>query len=111
MSRIKGRGSNPKSHNNKPRLGLDYKEIGLKSEDWYLAKQIGGGNASKGVRELFARLPIFYQIKLYLEQQAAQGDEIAESLLWELEGLEIEALKEDAIADGVLKTPSGAYIV
>jgi hypothetical protein len=47
-----GRGNNPNSHRNKLPTGVVSREIGLLPEQWDVAKKIGGGNYSKGVRRL-----------------------------------------------------------
>lgn len=125
-----GRGSNSRSHHNKPKLGAENKEIGLLPEQWELAKKIGEGNYSKGVRsliaasvslntktpnELFAKLPLLGRVKLALElllEGDDKGRELGESVLLELEDLEIENLYAEAFVEGAIQKPKqGAWIV
>jgi hypothetical protein len=47
-----GKGSNPNSHNNKPKLGVKHREVGLTPEHWEVVKQVGEGNYSRGMRSL-----------------------------------------------------------
>ena len=82
-----------------------------------LARAIGGGNMTAGVERLFAILPIFNQCKLILELIAEKPENTIElrdqieSVLLELETLEIERVYEECITEGVIKTKGGAYIV
>lgn len=76
-----------------------------------MAEIVGNGDRTLGVEQLFAQLPIFYRVRVHLEKLARGGDEIAASLLIDLEDLEIERIYEEAIAEGVIKTPSGSWII
>ncbi len=64
--------------------------------------------------KLFATLPAIGKAKLAL-QLLLEGDpnarELAESVLLELEDLEIENLLQEAALEGVIDLPKGAYIV
>lgn len=77
---------------------------------WDLAEIVGAGDKTAGIEKLFSQLPLFYRVKLYLEQRAEE-DPIAEALLQDMEELEIDRVYEEAIAEGVIKRPSGAWIV
>lgn len=66
-----------------------------------LARIVGQGDMTNGVEQLFAQLPLFYQVKLYLSQQAEAGDRTAESLLNEMESLEIERIYSEAVCEGI----------
>lgn len=132
MVKIKGRGSNPNSHNNKPRLGVQAKEVNLTPQQWEVAKQIGGGgdrDYSKGVRvladiaisagadnvdKLFSTLPVMSRAKIALQmllEEHENATEYAESVLYDLENLEIENLYQKAITEGDVKPVKGAWIV
>jgi hypothetical protein len=129
---IKGRGTNPNSHGNN-RIGKELTVTGdarLTPTQWGVAKKIGKGNASKGLRSLvdvaisvgaedadilFAKLPHLGKAKLAL-QLLLDGNpkavEYAESVLLELEDLEIENLYQEAFDEGIIEKPKGgAYIV
>lgn len=131
MIKIKGRGSNPSSHRNKPKLGVQAKEINLTPAQWEVAKQIGGGgdrDYSKGVRQLvdfaislgatdadklFSRLPAIGQAKLAIQlllEGHPKAQELAEAVLIDLEDLEIENLYQEAIVEGNVKPTKGAWI-
>ncbi len=73
-----------------------------------LATLVGNGDRTAGVEKLFSQLPVFYRVKRYLE---TQDDDVAASLVLEMEELEIDRVYEEAIAEGVIKTPSGSWIV
>lgn len=75
-----------------------------------LAEIVGAGDKTAGIEKLFSQLPLFYRVKIYLEQRADE-DPIAEALLQDMEELEIDRVYEEAIAEGVIKCPSGAWIV
>lgn len=79
------------------------------------AKSLGEGNRSKGVDRLFSKLPVFNQCKALIEAIASDKSSVyseqAETILYDLEDLEIEQVYEEAIAEGVIKTPNGAYII
>lgn len=129
MVKTKGRGSNPNSHKNKPFLGVEPKEITLTPQQWEIAKTLGEGSYSKGVRslidfaislgatnsdKLFAKLPAIGKAKLAIQlllEDHPKAQEIAEAVLLDLEDLEIEHLYEDVIVDGVVKPKGGAYII
>ena len=112
---------NPKSLKNlKPRSpekgkGSVQKSLSLHPDTVAAAKTLGQGNYSKGVDRLFSQLPVFRQCKALIEAIAADTaspySEQAEAILYDLEDLEIEQVYEEAIAEGVIKPPSGAYII
>jgi hypothetical protein len=128
---IRGRGSNPNSHGNH-RIGselTDEKKIRLMPKQWEVAKKIGDGNYSQGVRSLvdvaisagakdadilFTKLSHLGKAKLAIQlllQGHSKASEYAESVLLDLEDLEIENLYEEAFIEGVIEKPKGAYIV
>ena len=82
-----------------------------------LARAIGLGNMTAGVERLFAILPVFNQCKLILEiiaeepRKAVELHAQIESVLLELETLEIKRVHEECIAEGIIKTKGDAYIV
>lgn len=48
-----GRGKNPKSHNNKPRIGGKCRQVKLSEEEWETLKTLGEGKGySQGIRNL-----------------------------------------------------------
>jgi hypothetical protein len=67
-----------------------------------LARIVGQGDMTNGVEQLFSQLPLFYQVKLYLSQQAETGDKTAESLLHKMEALEIDRVYQEAICEGLV---------
>lgn len=79
------------------------------------AESIGNGGLSDGIDRLFSQLPVFRQCKALIEAIAVDTNspyfEQAEAILYDLEDLEIEQVYEEAIAEGVVKTEGGAYIV
>lgn len=130
MTIKKGKGSNPNSHGNKPRLGEGAiaKGVTLAPKQWDVASEIGDGNYSLGIRrlvdlalsigaidseKLFQRLPALGKSKLALQlllEKYPKAEEYAEIVLAELEDLEIEQLYKEAIADGDINPPKGAWI-
>lgn len=84
------------------------KQVKLMPATIAIAQAIGDGGISDGIERLFAQLPVFYKVKLLLEQ-AASGEAIApehaEALLLELEELEIDQVYEEAIAEGMIACP------
>lgn len=75
------------------------------------AELFGNGDRTAGVEKVLGNAPFLFRVKAYLESRVSAGDELAESLLLDLEDLEIERVYEEAIADGVIKTPSGSWII
>jgi len=76
----------------------------------------GNGNRTKVIERLFAQLPVFSKakavIELCLEHLPPDKQAIAESVLLELEDLEIEQAYEEARIEGSLPEPkTGAWIV
>lgn len=68
-----------------------------------LARIVGGEDGmTGGVERLFSQFPLFYQVKIYLTQQAETGDETAESLLHDMEALEIDRVYQEAICEGLV---------
>lgn len=76
-----------------------------------MAELVGNGDRTAGVERLFAQLPLFYKVKIYLEDRVAQGDCLAEKLLTDLEDLEIERIHSEVVADGAIELPGGSWIV
>lgn len=74
-------------------------------------------SASDGIDKLFAKLPVFARCKILLSAiaenpgSATQFADQIEAVLIDLEGLEIDQAYKEAIAEGVIKTPSGSWIV
>ena len=64
-----------------------------------------------GIDKLAARLPVLGRVRLYLEQKAAAGDLEAEELLLEVDALFLDQAREEAVAEVVIRTKSGAWIV
>jgi hypothetical protein len=80
-----------------------------------LARIVGQGDMTNGVEQLFAQLPVFYRIQLYLGQRVQDGDATAESLLRDMEGLEISRIHTEAVCEGIIvpgeNGESAAWIV
>lgn len=118
-----GRGNNSASHNNR-RIGekpiSDRLDARLLPHQKETAKQLGNGNCSDGARKALDICSREYQLEnptklvalLTIAQASAEptkSELIAEALDY-LESWSIERSYQEAIAEGVLKTPSGAYI-
>lgn len=75
----------------------------------------GQGNRTKVIERLFAQLPVFSRAKVAIEMLLSghpQAKEYAESVLIDLEDLQIEQAYEEARIENVLPEPkSGAWIV
>ncbi|HEY9598192.1 MAG TPA: hypothetical protein V6D33_11035 [Cyanophyceae cyanobacterium] len=75
----------------------------------------GQGNRTRVIERLFAQLPVLGRAKVAIQmllEGHPQGQEYAESVLIELEELEIEQAYEEARIEGALPEPkSGAWIV
>lgn len=75
----------------------------------------GQGNRTKVIERLFAQLPVFSKAKTAIEMLLSghpQAKEYAESVLIDLEGLEIEQAYEEARMEGDLPEPkSRAWII
>lgn len=132
---IKGRGTNPNSHGNNIKIESEKaiaKEITLYQHHWEIAKKLGGGgdrDYSKGVRvladiaisagaenvdKLFSKLPVLSKVKIALQmllEGHENSTEYAEAVLVDLEDLEIENAYQEAILEGDIKPPKGAYII
>ena len=67
-----------------------------------LARIVGQGDMTNGVEQIFAQLPLLYQVKIYLSQRAKDGDSVAEYLLNELEALEIDRIYQEAVCKGIV---------
>lgn len=114
MPKDKGKGNNPRSHHNKPKVGAGAKpkEITLASEQWLLIKAVGDGNHSRGVRKLVEALSKAKIALVCLLENTEHAQELAEEVLLELEDLEIEQAYEDALRSGAIKPLKGdAYII
>lgn len=119
MPRSKGRGSNPRSHNNK-KLGVIPKEITLFPEDWETAKDVGG-NYSEGVRimcRLFRRTYPDTMITprkvlallLKIQAKAEVSDEEIDAAIADIESWGIEGTYREELAEGAIKI-GDSYIV
>lgn len=64
--RKEGTGQNPNSYKNKPRIADDGfatpSSVSLSPSQWQLAKEVGGGNKSKGVRSLLELVEELYRL-------------------------------------------------
>ncbi len=96
------------------------KSVSLSQREIELAQTLGNGNLSQGISRmaqdrLFAQSPVFNRVKLLIELIASDSEsdysESAQSLLYDLEDLEIEQAYSEAIAEGAIELPSGAYII
>ena len=112
------RGKNPASHNNKPKLNVINREVGLTPEQWEAVEKAGDGKISAGARflinrgisatsdcqDIFSKLPLVGKVKLALElllENDERGRELGEALLFDLQDLEIESLYSEAQLEGV----------
>lgn len=96
---------------NKPKVGAKSTHLKLPIAIRDVMRLIGEGDMTRGVETVFAQLPLLRQIQIYLQQQAAGGDEQAELLLIEMEKLNIESAYKEAIADGAIELPGGSWLV
>ena len=86
-----------------PRPKKTAKQTNMKLPPWLLElAAIVGENRTDGVERLFATLPLFHRVKLYVALQAQEGDKQAESLLHELEALELDRVYKEAVCEGVV---------
>lgn len=119
MPANKGRGSNPKSHNNK-HLGVVPKEITLFPEDWETAKAIGG-TYSEGFRIMSQAFRRTYPdtmiaprkllvLLLKIKAKAEVSDEEIESAIADIESWGIEETYCEELAEGAIKV-GNSYIV
>ena len=76
-----------------------------------IAELVGNGDRTAGVERLMANLPLFYRLKVYLEKRSADGDQLAEALLLDMEKLEIDRVYQGAITEGAIELPDGSWIV
>lgn len=115
LSRHKNSLKNLKPRSTEKGKGSIQRTVSLHPDTDAIAILLGEGNRSKGIDRLFSQLPVFRQCKTLIETIAADTaspySEQAEAILYGLEDLEIEQVYEEAIAEGVIKTESGAYIV
>jgi hypothetical protein len=115
--RIKGRGSNPKSHNNKPKLGTIKVSVTLTPSQCTFLEEYGDGNRTEGVRRLIALHSKFYPDNLpypqaianYLLKRIAAGDTEAEQHWEYLQSWAVDQAMNEVVVGR--KTPDGAYIV
>lgn len=119
-----GRGNNPASHKNKPKLGDEQVRfhVCLLPHQKKAAKQLGNGSQSEGMRKAldlcsrdYSRLPPAGKLTVILLQaQSASESErsrlIAEALDY-LESWSVERSWEKMKAETVTKTKGGAYII
>lgn len=121
-----GRGKNPNSHHNKPKVAGEGTSkngvfVYLLPHQEEAIKQIGNGNKSEGVRravDLYCRdyshIPYPGKVIALLQRAIASSEpEKTEFLNEALEYLESWAIEADyeEVVDGATKTPGGAYIV
>lgn len=86
-----------------PRVKKDAIRTQMKLPPWLLnLAAIVGDNKTDGVERLFSILPVFYQVKLYLSEQSADGDDRAAALLHELEKLELDRVYEESVCEGIV---------
>jgi hypothetical protein len=72
-NKIKGRGSNPRSHRNKPKLGAVKGIVNLRPDQWDFVEKVGDGNKSEGIRRLIEIHAKFYPDNLPYPQAIAQA--------------------------------------
>ena len=104
----KKRNYNPKSLENlPPKKEAIATSMKLPQSTRDLARMIGDGDMTAGVERLFAILPVFNQCKLILQliaekpEKAIELHDQIESVLLELETLEIDRVHEESITEGV----------
>ncbi|MFB2832937.1 hypothetical protein [Floridanema evergladense] len=118
-----GRGSNPASHRNKPKLGDEHIRfhVCLLPHQKQSALELGNGNASDGIRkaldicnrEYHIENPTKLVLLLTLAQASAEptkSELIAQALDY-LENWSIERSWEKVKAETVTKTKNGAFII
>ena len=119
-----GRGKNPASHNNKPKLGdkQEYARSLLLPHQKQTALELGNGNCSDGIRKAlnicsrdYSNLdnPTKLVVLLTMAQAAPEPtkSELIQEALDYLESWSIERSYNETIAEGVIKTKGGAYII
>lgn len=121
-----GRGSNENSHKarliaDKPTKEEDRITSRLLPHQKQTALELGSGNASDGIRKALNICSREYQLenptKLVMLLNMAQSapeptkSELIQEALDYLEGWSVERSYNEAIAEGVIKTSGGAYIV
>lgn len=108
------RGTNPNSHGNHRKGGKKKTSVSLLPKTMERAEKFGS-SLSDGIDRLFAQLSVFSKAKIAIEmliEGHPQAKEYSESVLVELEDLEIEQVYEEAKIEGTLPEPrSGAWIV
>lgn len=95
------------------------KQVTILPETYAIAKLLGanGNNASDGIDRLFRQLPAFRKCRVILMMIAANPEEASElveaieSLLLDMEDMEIEQVYEEAVVEGVIEPRSGSWIV
>ncbi|HEY9610535.1 hypothetical protein [Allocoleopsis sp.] len=107
------RGTNPRSHKNKTKSKVR-NSVTLHPETWEAAIALGK-SSSDGIDKLFAMLPVFSKAKLAIElliSEHPKAKEYAESVLVDLEDLEVENLYKECEIEGTLsESKSGAWII
>lgn len=108
------RGTSPRSHGNNNKGGKRKSSVSLSPETWQQAIALGK-SSSDGIDKLFAMLPVFGKAKLAIElllENHPNAKEYAESVLIDLEDLEVENLYKECEIEGTLPEPkSGAWIL
>jgi|GEM_PF-5795288 len=117
MKKIKGRGSNPRSHNNKPKIEGAKGLVLLRDDQWKFVEKLGNGNKNKGVRrliDLYSKhypdsMPYPAAIADYLLRRVAAGDTEAEKHWEYLQSWAVDQAMNEVVVGQ--KTRDGAYIV
>jgi hypothetical protein len=111
------RGTNPNSRGNNNKGGKVKKSFSLRPETIARSRQLGtsaSDGIDKGIDKLFVMLPVFSKAKLaiaLLIQKHPKAEEYAESVLLELEDLEIDALYKECETEGLIASKPDAWII